>query len=102
MIKVVIKKKIKQNVLKEALADLSKELINLKKEKQAFIRKIDTLETSIQSTQFKETTLRDRITKLIAAESELSKKKSNSITKINSLKEKISKLKKVKEDLSDI
>ncbi len=96
------KKKAKQNVLREALGDLSKELSRLKREKQSFIKKIDSLEKSIQATQYRESALRDKITKLIAAESELSKKKSNSMNKINLIKEKINKLKKVKEELRDV
>jgi len=96
------KKKAKQNVLREALGDLSKELSRLKREKQSFIKKIDSLEKSIQSTQFRESSLRDKITKLIAAETVLSKKKSSSMSKINLIKEKINKLKKVKEELRDV
>ncbi|MBT6995014.1 hypothetical protein HN865_03215 [Candidatus Woesearchaeota archaeon] len=99
---VMKKKKAKQNVLREALGDLSKELSRLKREKQSFIKKIDSLEKSIQSTQFRESSLRDKITKLIAAETVLSKKKSSSMSKINLIKEKINKLKKVKEELRDV
>ena len=92
---VMKKKKAKQNVLREALGDLSKELSRLKREKQSFIKKIDSLEKSIQSTQFRESSLRDKITKLIAAETVLSKKKSSSMSKINLIKEKINKLNKI-------
>ena len=99
---VMKKKKAKQNVLREALGDLSKELSRLKREKQSFIKKIDSLEKSIQSTQFRESSLRGKITKLIAAETVLSKKKSSSMSKINLIKEKINKLKKVKEELRDV
>ena len=99
---VMKKKKAKQNFLREALGDLSKELSRLKREKQSFIKKIDSLEKSIQSTQFRESSLRDKITKLIAAETVLSKKKSSSMSKINLIKEKINKLKKVKEELRDV
>lgn len=91
-----------QNMLKEALGDISKELSRLKRNKQSFIRKIETIEKSIQSARYRESELRDRITRLIAAESELSKKKSASLDRIVRLKEKINKIKKVQEELRDV
>ena len=90
------------NTLKEALVDISKELRKLKREKEDFIKKIELIEKSLQYTQYKEGFLRDRITKLIAEESNLSKRKAESLNRINSIKDKIGKIKKAEEELKQI
>ncbi len=97
------KKKVSSHsVLNEALGDVSKELSKLKKNKISLSTKLGKLESDIVNAQNSETKLRDRISKLIAKESELNKSKGISQAKLLRTKEKIAKIKKIQEELRDI
>lgn len=102
----VSRKKLKTSsrkvVLTEALSDISRELSLLNKEKSKLIGRIQTVESKILSTQNKEKDLRDKITRLISEESDLANKKANSESQIERVKEKISKIKKIKEELGEV
>lgn len=97
------KKKVSSHeILSEALGDVSKELSKLKKDKLSLSGRLEKLESEIVGAQNSETRLRDKISKLVAKESDLNKSKGVSQAKLLKIKEKISKIKKIQEELRDI
>ncbi len=89
-------------VLGEALTDISRELSKLKRDKESLSKKMDASDQEIINVQNYEARLRDRISKLVAKESQLNKSKGASQEKLLKIKEKISKIKKIQEELRDI
>ena len=89
------KKSSDHSVLNEALGDISKELTKLKKNKVSLVRKLSDFEKEIINTQNRESELRDKISRLVAKESQLNKSKEVSQSKVLNLKEKIAKIKKI-------
>ena len=89
-------------VLSEALSDVSKELVKLKRDKVSLARKLSNFENEILQVQAYEVKLRDRITKLVSKESTINKKKGISQAKLLAIREKIAKIKQVQEELRDI
>ena len=64
--------------------------------------KIDVSDQELVQIQNQESSLRDRISNLVAKESELNKGKGVSQAKLLKTKEKIAKIKKIQEELRDV
>lgn len=102
--KTVKRRKPRENkaLLTEALRDLSKEINVLKKDRSKLNRQIDTIDRSMVGAQEKEAKLRDTISRLVAKESSLNKRKGSTQSKILRLKEKLAKVSKIKQDIREI
>ena len=94
--------RVEKDVLSEALKDIAKELNKLKRDKVSMNRKLSQIDNSLLGIRDKEAMLRDKITKLIAEESTLTKKKSASQGRLLELKEKLSKVEKIKSELREV
>ena len=100
--RVVKKSPAKKNVLREALGDISKELVKLRRERGGLSKKVGSLDSRIVEAQNMESQLRDRISRLVATESNLTRSKGTAQTKLLALKQKLAKIKKIQEELRDV
>jgi len=98
------RRKPKENkvLLTEALRDLTKEINVLKRDRSKLNRQISNIDKSMVGAQEKEAKLRDTISRLVARESNLNKRKSSTQSKILKLKEKLAKVSKIKQDIREI
>jgi len=99
------KRKIYSNektLLKEALNDISKELNKLKREKELLVKKIGSIESQIIGSQDRENKLRNQISLLVAEEGQLNKKKGDLQSKMARIKEKLTKVMRIKDDLRGV
>ncbi len=94
--------RIEKDVISEALRDIAKELNKLKRDKVFMNKKLSQIDNTLLSIRDKEAMLRDKITKLIAEESTLTKKKSASQGRLLELKERLSKVEKIKSELREV
>ena len=88
--------------LKDAIFDLEKEIVNLRKEKAEFDKKVKRAGSDIVGTQVEEENLRNKISRLVAKEGVLQKKRGKLKEKLDSTEEKISKVRHIKEELTEI
>jgi|SRR3989344_2784391 len=89
-------------LLKEALDDISKELNKLKREKDILVNKIGSIESQIIESQDRENKLRNQISLLVAEEGQLNKKKSDLQGKMAKIKDKLTKVMRIKDDLRGV
>jgi|TARA_Y100000310_G_C20447250_1_gene699020 predicted nucleic acid-binding Zn-ribbon protein len=86
---------------KDVISDLDIEISNLRKEKQDINKQLKKTGSNIIGTQTEESELRKTIEKLIVNEGVLQKKRNKLIEKLDSTEEKMSKVKHIKEELTD-
>ena len=96
------KKKKEEVIISDALADIEKELDNLKVQKKSMETRIRNVTTDITVTQSEEGRLREEISGLVGKEGILDRKKNKLKDKLADLKTKLGKVSKVKDELTDI
>ncbi|MBW2985610.1 hypothetical protein KY313_03065 [Candidatus Woesearchaeota archaeon] len=89
-------------VLKDALSDLEEELSNLRKQKTGLSKQLKKTGSNIVGTQAEEEKLRNQIARLVAKEGILGRKRNRLKEKLDDTTEKISKVKHIKEELSEV
>jgi len=89
-------------ILKDAILDLEKELKNLKQQKKTITTKISNTTGNITDAQISEEKLRNEIAKLVAKEGLLEKKRNRLKEKLDETSGKISKVKSIKDQLTDV
>lgn len=96
------KKSEKGGMVKEAILDLENELKSLSKKKATLKRELEGIDMSVVNARQTEQKLQGRISQLIKKEAELKERKGGLESKEDALADKLSKIKKIKSDLSQI
>ena len=96
------KEKKEHMILKSAISDLDKELANLRKQKKTIDTKVNNLGNDIIGTQTEEEKLRDQISRLVAKEGILERKRNKLKERLTNTTGKISKVKSIKDQLTDV
>ena len=101
----VLKEKVKQasnnNILSDALNELSKELKLLSGEKRRLEVVLDNAKRNVVQAQETEKLLRDRLQKLTSLETKLATEIIDKEHKLSEIKDKISKVRKAREELAE-
>ena len=92
----------KDNVVKDALSDLEEEFTNLRKQKDGLNKQLRKTGSNIVGTQAEEEKLRNQISRLVAKEGVLERKRNKLKEKLDDTKEKISKVRHIKEELTEV
>ena len=92
----------KESTIMEAIGDIDKELEKLKKERGELESSSKNVGENITSAQVEESNLRQKISVLVEKEGQLEKNKSKLKEKLESIKSKIAKVSRIKEELSEI
>ena len=92
----------KDNVVKDALSDLEEEFTNLRKQKDGLNKQLRKTGSNIVGTQAEEEKLRNQISRLVAKEGVLERKSNKLKEKLDDTKEKISKVRHIKEELTEV
>ena len=92
----------KRSLLQEAILDIDRELSRLSKEKGSLKRQISGIDMSVETARSLEKKLQERIAKLLEKEAALTEKKKKTQTKTDRLSDKLSKIQKIKSEMSDI
>ena len=87
---------------KDVISDLDKEISNLRKEKLEINTQLKKTGGNIVGTQSEERELRKKIERLITKEGVLQKKRAELKEKLDSTEEKMSKVKHIKEELTEV
>jgi len=90
-----------KDVLSGAVAEISKELRALASEKQRLENELEKAKKKAGNTRELENMLRDKLTKLTALETKLSSDIGNKEHKLTEVREKLSKVRKAREELMD-
>ena len=90
-----------KNFLNEAISDVKKELKKLAVNRKKLTSKLTSSTKSLLSTKATEDRLRDRLSLLIAREGKIREAQSNIRGALTKLKSRTSRVKKIKEDLSE-
>jgi len=91
-----------KSLLSSALKDLNREIIKLKKTKDALEKRFKRTGSNISLTQSRETELRNQLSLLISQEANLNKQKEKVQQKLNDLKVKLDKVTKISRDLEQV
>ncbi|MEK6871995.1 MAG: hypothetical protein AABX16_03780 [Nanoarchaeota archaeon] len=91
-----------KSLLREAIADINKELVYLKKEKRKFKKQISGLDCTVEKAHLKEEELKNKIAKLLEKETRLTENKKSTQIKIDRLSDKLGKIEKIKYEMSDV
>ena len=92
----------KDNVVKDALSDLEEEFSNLRKQKDGLNKQLRKTGSNIVGTQSEEEKLRNQISRLVAKEGILERRRNKLKEKLADTKEKISKVRHIKEELTEV
>jgi len=92
----------KKSLLKEANAEIDKELRRLSEERDAFKKEINGIDSSVGNAQELERKLQERIAALLEEEAKLTEKKKNIQVKTERLADKLIKIEKIKSEMDDI
>ncbi|HII16764.1 TPA: hypothetical protein HA361_02515 [Candidatus Woesearchaeota archaeon] len=92
----------KQELLMDAVSQLSKELAKLRERKDDLERKLGEFRGEAVRAQNKEQQLRDEISRLVAKEGIISQKKDEADRKLKSVKEKLAEVAKIKDELQNL
>jgi len=92
----------KQTLLVAALKDIGIELRKLQKERNALELILKNTDETINLTKAKEIGIRNRLSRMIAKEAELDRRKDKVQQQINQLKQKIEKVSKISRDLKEV
>tara|TARA_Y100000310_G_C20578492_1_gene761739 strand:+ start:558 stop:857 length:300 start_codon:yes stop_codon:yes gene_type:complete len=98
----VTSKKKEQIIISDALADIEKELENLKTQKKSMETRIKNVTDDITVTQSEEAKLREEISGLVGHEGILDRKRNKLKQKLDDLKTKVGKVTKIKDELGDV
>ncbi len=89
-------------LISAALKDISRELSNLQKKRKEIGKSLQLTVDNLSFTQSKELNLRNKLSSLISKEDKLADMKDKLQQDINSLKQKIEKVSKIRQDLKTI
>ena len=96
------KLKEKQTLLTAALNDIGVELRKLQKERNALELILKNTDETINLTKTKEIAIRNKLSRMIAKEAELDRRKEKMQQQIGQLKQKIEKVSKISRDLKEV
>ncbi|MBI2139981.1 hypothetical protein HYU14_03585 [Candidatus Woesearchaeota archaeon] len=89
-------------VIKEALSDIDQELENLKLQKKGLETRIKHVNDDVVVLQSEESRLREEISALVGKEGILDRKRNKVKEKLEELNAKISKVSKIKQELTEV
>ena len=96
---VLIKKRV---LLKEAIRDLNNELAKLGKNKNTLSSELKQISSQVSKVKGQESQLKSQISVLLMKESQLLRRKKESLTDLKTLNERLIKVSKIKEELSEV
>ena len=91
-----------KSMIKEALADINKEILNINREKRNLNKQIKGVDTDLGTSRKFERDLQQKIAKLLEKEAFLKEKKKGISQKEENLGDKLSKIEKIKFELNDL
>jgi len=92
----------KKSLLKEAIADIDKELERLNKEKISLKKQLDGIDVGVESARELERKLQEKLSQLLREETKLYEHKRNTQKEIGELSDKLGKIKKIKSEISEV
>jgi chromosome segregation ATPase len=102
MKKVSKPKNVQKNMIKEALADINREILNISLEKKKLNKQIKGVDTDLDKSIGFEKNLQQEIAKLVEKEASLKEKKKRVFQEGDKLVDRLSKIEKVKFELNDL
>ncbi len=92
----------KKNLVKEAEADIDKEINSINSEKKSLNEEIKNTDKTLEDYRQYEKQLQQRIAKLLEREAVFKEKRKNDSAKDEQLSEKLSKIKRIKAELDEV
>ncbi len=100
--KISKQKPVKKSMIKEALADIDKEILNINLEKKNIDKQIKGVDTDLDTSREFEKNLQQKIANLLGEEASLKEKRKRISQGGDKLADKLSKIEKVKFELNDL